>query len=173
MISKQGIQMRVFGPRTSAAQAEGAGFAVRGETTRQLVESFRQNLTQRKTGPVQMLVDAADVPPSVVNLSRYYGKAAVAHVLRAPPAGDVPALAGIIVLLPGVDKDADEEAIRALETSRDKAGQALPLPPTVYASLRADARPLLALVFFNPEAVTDTSLRLLGVTLAEAFFSSL
>jgi hypothetical protein len=173
MISNgRGIQMRVFGPRSSAKEAEGAGYAVSAETARQLVELFKGHLSQHKTGPVQMLVDAPHVPPSVVNLSRFYGKAAVAHVLRAPPSGDVPALVGIVVLLPGVDKDADDAAIRAIETSRDKSGNALPLPPKAYQALRDDVRPLLALLFFNEEAVHDVSLRLLGVTLAEAFFDA-
>ena len=167
------MQVRVFGPRSSAAHAEGAGFAVPATAARELVEVFKRNLSQRKTGPVQMLVEAPDVPPSVVNLSRYYGKAGVAHVLRAAPAGDVAALAGIVVLLPGLDPDADAEAIRALEGSRDKSGSPLPLPPTVYQSLRADVRPLLAMLFFNEDAVTDVSLRFLGLTLAEAFFASL
>jgi hypothetical protein len=84
------------------------------------VKLFTGHLTQRQSGPVQMLVDVADVPPSVLNVSRYYGRAAVAHVLRAIPRSDVPALAGIYVLLPGVDRDADEAAIAAVESSRDR-----------------------------------------------------
>jgi hypothetical protein len=170
-MNEQGIQTRVFGPR--AAETTAAGFAVPRETARALAATFEENLAQRKAGPVQMLVDAPDVPPSVLNVFRYYGKAAVAHVLRAPPTGNTPALVGVYVLLPGLDKDADEAAIAALESSRDKNGQPLPLPPDVYASLCADVRPLLALLFFEVEAVKDVSLRLLAVTLAEAFFASM
>lgn len=167
----EGIQTRVFGPR--AAETEAAGFMVSPVTARKLIALFEENLSKRTTGPVQMLVDAADVTPSVVNVFRYYGKAAVAHVLRAPPEGEVPALAGIYLLLPGLDGDADEAAIAAVESSRDKSGAALPLPPRVYATLRADARPLLAMLFFTEQAVTDASLRLLGVCVAEAYFASL
>jgi hypothetical protein len=137
------------------------------------VKLFTGHLTQRQSGPVQMLVDVADVPPSVLNVSRYYGRAAVAHVLRAIPRSDVPALAGIYVLLPGVDRDADEAAIAAVESSRDRSGTPLPLPPQAYATLRADVRPLFAMLFFTEDAVKDVSLRLLGVCLAEAFFASL
>jgi hypothetical protein len=168
---KGGIQTRVFGPR--AADTSSAGFVLPRETAQQLTKSFEEQLARRQSGPVQMLIDVPDVPPSVVNVSRYYSKAAVAHVLRAPPAGDTPALVGIFVMLPGLDKDADEQAIAALESSRDKGGQALPLPPQVYASLRNDMRPLLAMLFFQEEAVKDVSLRLLAVTLAEAFFATM
>lgn len=173
ILNGRGIQMRVFGPRAAAKDAEGAGYAVPAQTARQLVDLFKGQLSQHKTGPVQMFVEAPDMPPSVVNLSRFYGKAAVAHVLRSPPSGDVPAMAGIVVLLPGLDKGADDAAIRAVETSRDKSGNALPLPPKVYQALRGDVRPLLAMLLFNAEAVNDVSLRLLGVTLAEAFFGTL
>ena len=168
---RQGIQTRVFGPR--AAETTAAGFALPRETAVELARMFEENLSKRKTGPVQMLVDVPDVPASVVNVFRYYGKSAVAHVLRAAPAGNTPALVGVYVLLPGLDKDADEAAVAALESSRDKTGQPLPLPPQVYASLRADVRPLLAMLFFEAEAVKDVSLRLLAVTLAEAFFESM
>lgn len=164
--------MRVFGPRSSASEVEGAGFVANAETARQLVDLFKAQLSQRKTGPVQMLVEAPDMPGAVMNVSRFYGKAAVANVLRAAPSGDVPALAAVVVLLAGADRDADEAAIRAVETSRDKSGNPLPLPPKVYQTLREDVRPLLAMIFFNGEAVTDTSLRLLGVCLAQAFFGS-
>jgi hypothetical protein len=175
-MTQRGIQVRVFGPKSAAAiEAEGAGFVVPRETAKQLVDLFRDKLSQHRTGPVQMLVDAPDVPPTILNVSRYYGAAAVAHALRSPPAdtGDTPALAGIFVLLPGTDDDADEAAVRAVQSSRDKNGKPLPLPPTVYDVLRDDARPLLAMLFFNPEAVTDATLRMLGVCLAEAFFTSL
>jgi hypothetical protein len=168
---RDGIQTRVFGPR--AAETTAAGFALPRETAVQLSRMFAEKLSLRKAGPVQMLVDVPDVPASVVNVFRYYGNAAVAHVLRAPPTGDTPALVGVYVLLPGLDKDADEAAVAALESSRDKNGQLLPLPPQVYASLRGDVRPLLAMLFFEVEAVKDVSLRLLAVTLAEAFFESM
>ncbi len=120
-----------------------------------------------------MLVDAPDVPPTVLNVQRFYGKAAVAQALRAPPTGDTPGLAGIYVLLPGLDADADEAAIRSIEKSRDKNGTALPLPPTVYQSIRADQRPMLGMLFFAPEAVIDVTLRMLGICIAEAFFSTI
>jgi hypothetical protein len=168
----EGIQTRVFGPKFSAAEAQGAGFLLPKETARQLTELFTNSLAQRAHGPAQMLVDAPDMPVSVVNVSRFYGKAAVAHVLRAPPTGDVPALAGVYVLLPGIDKDADEAAIAAVESSRDKSGKALPLPPDVFASLRADVRPLFGMIFFAEETLKDVSLRMLGICLAEAFFKS-
>src|SRR5688500_8031465 len=93
---KGGIQTRVFGPR--AAETSAAGFALPRDTVVQLSKMFEENLSKRKSGPVQMLVDVPGVPPSVVNVFRYYGKAAVAHVLRAPPSGDTPALAGVYVL---------------------------------------------------------------------------
>lgn len=166
----QGIQTRVFGPR--AADTEAAGFVLPRGTVAELVKLFAGYLSERRSGPVQMLVDVADVPPSVVNVFRYYGNAAVAHVLRTAPRGDVPALAGIYVLLPGTDRDADEAAVAAVQGSRDKSGAPLPLPPQVYATLRADARPLFAMLFFTEEAVKDVSLRMLGVCLAEAFFTS-
>jgi hypothetical protein len=166
----EGIQTRVFGPK--AAETEAAGFLLRPETVRQVVALFSENLSKRNSGPVQMLVEAPDMPASVVNLFRYYGKAAVAHVLRVAPTGNVPALAGVFVLLPGLDPDADEAAVAAVEASRDKTGAPLPFPPKVYAMLRADVRPLLAMLFYTPEAVTDTSLRMLGVCLAEAYFAS-
>jgi hypothetical protein len=171
--NSSGIQMRVFGPRSSASEVEGAGFVANAETARQLVDLFKGHLSQHKTGPVQMLVEAPDMPASVVNLSRFYAKAAVANVLRAAPSGDVPALAAIVVLLGGLDRDADEAAIRAVETSHDKSGTALPLPPKVYQTLRDDVRPLLGLIIFNDNAMTDTSLRLLAVCLAKAYFASL
>src|SRR3954447_18406887 len=94
-MSEAGIQTRVYGPKAAAIETEGAAFALPKETAAELIKLFAGHLAERKTGPVQMLVDAPDVPPSVVNVSRFYGKAAVAHVLRAPPTGDVPALAGI------------------------------------------------------------------------------
>ena len=166
----QGIQTRVFGPK--AAETEAAGFLLQPETVRKLVELFAMELSKRSSGPVQMLVEAPDVVPCVVNVFRYYGKAAVAHVLRAPPEWNVPVLAGVFVLLPGLDADADEAAIAAVESSRDKFGTPLPLPPKMYATLRADVRPLLAMLFFTPEAVTDASLRMIGVCLAEAYFAS-
>ena len=167
----QGIQTRVFGPK--AAQTEAAGFVLPQAAVNQLIGTFTGHLSQRKTGPVQMLVELPDMPASVVNVFRYYGAtAAVAHVLRAPPSGDVPALAGVFALLPGVDKDADEAAIAAIESSRDKSGRPLPFPPHVYAALRSDVRPLFAMLFFAEEAVNDVSLRLLGVCLAEAYFAS-
>jgi hypothetical protein len=170
----KGIQLRVFGPKTPAtAEAEGAGFVLPRETARQLVEMFRKHLAQHRSGPVQMMVDAPDVPPTVLNVSRFYGAAAVAHALRSPPAGATPALAGIFVLLPGKDPDADEAAIKAVESSRDKPGKPLPLPPKVFETLRADQRPLLGMLFFTAEAVTDATLRMIGVCLAEAFFGSL
>jgi hypothetical protein len=168
----EGIQTRVFGPKAAAGEAAGAGFVLPKETARQLIELFTNSLAQRQHGPVQMLVEAPDMPTCVVNVSRFYGQAAVAHVLRAPPTGDVPALAGVYVLLPGVDTDADEAAIASVESSRDKAGAALPLPPDVFATLRAEARPLFAMIFFTEETLTDVSLRMLGVCLAEAFFTS-
>jgi hypothetical protein len=171
-MSETGIQTRVYGPKAAAAETGAAGFALPKETAQQLIGLFAENLSQRANGPVQMLVDVPDVPPSVLNVSRFYGKAAVAHVLRAPPKGDTPALAAVYVLLPGLDRDADEAAISSLESSRDKTGQALPLLPPVYASLRADARPLFAMIFFTDEAVKDTSLRMLGICFAEAFFKS-
>src|SRR4029078_1353557 len=127
-MTQRGIQVRVFGPKKPAnAEAEGAGFVVPRETARQLVDLFREKLSQHKTGPAQMLVDAPDVPPTILNVSRYYGKAAVAHALRSPPAGggDTPALAGIFVLLPGTDDDADEAAVCAVQASRDKNGKPL------------------------------------------------
>src|SRR5688572_10663609 len=160
---RKGIQARVFGPKVAGTNVAGTGFALSAAAAKQLVGSFREYLTKHKTGPVQMLVDAAEVPPSVVNVSRYYGKAAVAHVLRAPPAGagDVPALAGIFVLLPGLDVDADEAAVAAVESSREKSGRPLPLSPAVYESLRKDQRPLLAMIFFHEEAMKDTSLRMI------------
>jgi hypothetical protein len=165
----EGIQTRVYGPK--AAETEAAGFVVPHLAVLQLVELFTTQLSQRSGGPVQMLVEVPDVPVSVVNVFRYYGgKAAVAHVLRNPPSGNVPALAGIYVLLPGEDRDADEAAVAAIESSRDAHGRPLPLPPKVYETLRNDVRPLLAMLFFNPEAVTDPSLRMLGVCLAEAYF---
>jgi hypothetical protein len=169
----EAVQTRVFGPKAAAGEAAGAGFAVPKETTRQLIGLFTNSLAQRKHGPVQMLVEAPDTPACVVNVFRFYGKAAVAHVLRAPPAGDVPALAGVYVLLPGTDKDADEAAIASVESSRDKAGNALPLNPEVFATLRAEVRPLFAMIFLTDETLKDVSLRVLGVCLAEAFFTSL
>ena len=169
----EAVQTRVFGPKAAAGDAAGAGFAVPKQTARQLIELFTNSLAQRMHGPVQMLVEAPDTPACVVNVFRFYGKAAVAHVLRAPPVGDVPALAGIYVLLPGADKDADEAAIASLESSRDKAGNPLPLPPDVFATLRAEVRPLFAMIFFTDETLKDVSLRMLGVCLAEAFFTSL
>jgi hypothetical protein len=169
----EGIQTRVFGPKAGTQEAAGAGFMLPKETARQLIELFANSLAQRAHGPVQMLVEAPDTPTSVVNVFRFYGKAAVAHVLRAPPTGDVPALAGVYVLLPGADRDADEAAIASVESSRDKAGNALPLPMDVFASLRAEVRPLFAMIFFTDETLKDVSLRMLGVCLAEAFFTSL
>src|SRR5688572_19174604 len=142
----QGIQTRVFGPK--AAQTEAAGFVLPQATVNQLIGIFQGHLSQRKTGPVQMLVELPDMPASVVNVFRYYGAAAVAHVLRSPPSGTVPALAGVFALLPGTDKDADEAAIAAIESSRDKTGRPLPFPPHVYATLRNDVRPLFAMLFF-------------------------
>jgi hypothetical protein len=169
----EGIQTRVFGPKAAAQDAAGAGFVLPKEAARQLIELFTNGLAQRQHGPAQMLVEAPDAPTSVLNVSRFYGKAAVAHVLRAPPTGDVPALAGLYVLLPGMDKDADEAAIASVESSRDKAGTALPLPPDVFATLRAEVRPLFAMIFFTEETLKDVSLRMLGVCLAEAFFTSM
>jgi hypothetical protein len=169
----QGIQTRVFGPKAAAGDAAGAGFVLPKETTRQLIDLFTNSLAQRQHGPVQMLVEAPDAPSSVVNVFRFYGKAAVAHVLRAPPTGDVLALAGVYVLLPGLDRDADDAAIASVESSRDKAGNALPLPRDVFATLRAEVRPLFAMIFLTDETLKDVSLRLLGVCLAEAFFTSL
>ena len=173
MSEAEGIQTRVFGPMAAAAEIESAGFVLQKETAAELIKLFAQHLAERKNGPVQMLVDAPDVTASVLNVSRFYGKAAVAHVLRAPPTGDTPALAGIYVLLPGMDRDADEAAVAALEGSRDKTGQPLPLLPKVYDALRTDVRPLFAMIFFTEEALKDTSLRMLGICLAEAFFTSL
>jgi hypothetical protein len=170
MAQAKGIQTRVFGPKTPDADA--AGFLLPREQAVQLVGLFKEKLQQRKTGPVQMLVDAPDMPASVVNVFRYYGAAAVAHVLRAPPAGETPALAGIYVLLPGMDKDADEAAIAAVEGSRDKSGNPLPLSPKVYQALRDDVRPVFAMIFFTEEAVKDTSLQMLGICLGEAFFAT-
>ena len=167
----EGIQTRVFGPK--AADTEAAGFVLPHLTVLQLVELFTGHLSQRAHGPVQMLVEVPGVPPSVVNVFRYYGKSAVAHVLRIPPEGNVPALAGIYLLLSGTDADADEAAVAAVESSCDARGTPLPLPPRVYHTLRNDVRPLLAMLFFAEEAVTDTSLRMLGVCLAEAFFTSI
>src|SRR3954465_10574584 len=95
----RGVQMRVFGPTTASADA--SGFLMPRDTVLKLVGLFEGHLSQHRSGPVQMLVDAPDVPASVVNVFRYYTAAAVAHVLRAPPEGNVPALAGIFVLLPG------------------------------------------------------------------------
>ena len=164
----EGIQTRIFGPK--AADVEAAGFVLNPETVRKLVTLFEDELARRQSGPVQMLVEAPEMPASVMNVFRYYGKAAVAHVLRAPPEGNTPALAGIYVLLPGLDPDADEAAIAAVESSRDKSGAPLPFPPKVYATLRADVRPLLAMLFYAPQAVTDVSLRMLGVCLAQAYF---
>src|SRR5687767_13165029 len=92
----QGIQTRVFGPK--AAQTEAAGFVLPQATVNQLIGIFQGHLSQRKTGPVQMLVELPDMPASVVNVFRYYGAAAVAHVLRSPPSGNVPALAGVFAL---------------------------------------------------------------------------
>jgi hypothetical protein len=169
----RGIQTRVFGPTGSAADVRGAGFAMPAGTVQTLVGTFRGHMDARRNGPLQMLVEVPDVPPSVVNLYRYYGSAAVAHVLRANPAGDVPAVAGIVLLLPGADPDADEAAIAAVEGSRDATGTMLPLRPQAYASLRADARPLLAMLFFHEDAVRDVSLRMLAISLAEAFFGSI
>jgi hypothetical protein len=170
---QEGIQTRVFGPKAAAEEAQGAGFMLPKKTARQLIDLFTNSLAQRAHGPVQMLVDAPDMPVSVVNLSRFYGKAAVAHVLRAPPTGDVPALAGVYVLLPGLDKDADEAAIASVEKSTDKSGKPLPLPAEVFTALRADVRPVMALIFFAEETLKDVSLRMLGICLAEAFFASL
>jgi hypothetical protein len=169
----EGIQTRVFGPKSAASDAAGAGFLLPKETSHQLIELFTSSLAQRQHGPVQMFVEAPDMPTSVVNVSRFYGKAAVAHVLRAAPTGDVAAMAGVYVLLPGVDKDADEAAIASVESSRDNAGNALPLSPDVFATLRAEVRPLFAMIFFAEETLKDVSLRMLGVCLAEAFFTSL
>jgi hypothetical protein len=75
-------------------------------------------------------------------------------------------------LLPGLDADADEAAIAAMEKSRDKTGKPLPFPLKVYAMLRGDVRPLLAMLFYTPEAVIDTSLRMLGVCMGEAYFKT-
>jgi hypothetical protein len=146
---------------------------VPAEAAKQLTELFAGHLSKHRTGPVQMLIDAPDMPPSVVNVFRYYGLAAVAHVLRTPPTGDVPAMAGIIALLPGIDPDADEAAIRSIEKSRDKSGKPLPLPPKVYTNLRSDPRPLMGMLFFHEGAVHDVSLRLLALCLAKAFFASI
>src|SRR5690349_8950343 len=147
----EGIQTRVFGPTDAGTEAAGAGFILPKETARRLIDLFTNSLAQRQHGPVQMLVEAPDMPTSVVNVFRFYGKAAVAHVLRAPPVGDVPAMAGVYALLPGLDKDADEAAIASIESSRDKTGKAFPLPPDVFATLRADPRPLFAMIFFTEE----------------------
>ena len=166
------MQIRVIGPKVGDETEEGVAYAVPAAAAQQLVGTFQAHLSAKRTGPLQMLVDAPDVPPSVVNLYRYYGTSAVAHVLRAPPAGDVPALAGVYLLLPGLDRDADEAAIAAVESSRDATGTMLPLRPQIFQSLRADARPLIALLFFNPEALKDASLRMLAVCLAEAFFAT-
>jgi hypothetical protein len=168
-----GIQIRVFGPAVAAADVQDAGFAVSAESAKQLTDLFVEHLSKTRNGPVQMLVDAPDMPPSVVNVFRYYGAAAVVHVLRAPPSGDVPAMTGIVAILPGVDKDADDAAIDEIEKLRDKSGKPLPLPPTVYESLRADVRPLIGMLLFHEEAVKDVSLRVLGICLAKAFFTSL
>src|SRR5688572_13419011 len=122
----RGIQTRVFGPTSGSpgagADTQGAGFVMRGQAVAQLVGTFRGHMDARRHGPLQMLVESPDVPPSVVNLYRYYGAAAVAHVLRAGPAGGAPALAGLVLLLPGTDPDADEAAIAAVESSRDASG---------------------------------------------------
>ena len=166
-----GVQIRVIGPKVGGETEEGVAYAVPAATAQQLVGMFQAHLSAKRTGPLQMLVDAPDVPPSVVNLYRYYGTSAVAHVLRAS-AGEVPALAGIYLLLPGLDRDADEAAIAAVESSRDATGTMLPLRPQIFQSLRADARPLIALLFFNVEALKDVSLRMLAVCLAEAFFAT-
>ena len=176
MAAAQGIQIRVIGPMGAggAEPEEGTGFALPAGDARQLIGTFQGHMSQKRQGPLQMLVDAPDVPVSVVNLYRYYGsRAAVAHVLRAGPAGGVAALAGVFVLLPGVDRDADEAALAAVESSRDATGKPFPLNPKIYASLRDDVRPLVALLFFNSEALRDASLRLLAVCLAEAFFGML
>jgi hypothetical protein len=163
----------VFAPTDAAKESAGAGFVLPKETARQLIDLFTNSLAQRQHGPVQMLVEAPDMPTSVVNVFRFYGTAAVAHVLRAPPAGDVPAMAGVYVLLPGIDKDADEAAIASIESSRDKTGKPFPLPAEVYSTLRAEVRPLFAMIFFADETLKDVSLRMLGICLAEAFFTSL
>lgn len=166
----RGLQVRVFGPRGNAGDTRDAGFALPAGTVQQLVGTFRGHFEVRPDGPLQMLVEAPDVPPSVVNLYRYDGSAAVAHVLRANPAGDMPALAGIFLLLTGAGPEADEAAIAAVESSRDATGTMLPLRPQIFESLRADARPLLAMLFFHEDAVRDVSLRMLAISLAEAFF---
>src|SRR5688500_310862 len=170
--ASEGVQIRVIGPKAGAQAEEGAAFVLPEGATQQLVGTFQGHMSAKRTGPLQMLVDAPDVPPSVVNLYRYFGKSAVAHVLRASPQGDVPALAGIYLLLPGLDRDADEAAIAAVESSRAATGTMLPLRPQIFQSLRADARPLIALLFFNVDALQDVSLRMLAMCLAEAFFST-
>ena len=161
-----------MGPKVGDETEQGVAFAVPAGTAQQLVGTFQGHMTHKRTGPLQMLVDAPDMPVAVVNLYRYYGTAAVAHVLRAAATGDVPALAGIYLFLPGIDRDADEAAIAAVESSRDATGTMLPLRPQIFQSLRADARPLIAFLFVHAEAVRDASLRMLGMCLAEAFFST-
>lgn len=164
----EGIQTRIFGPPVEDMQQ--SGFVLKREVVEQTTALFEQQLSQRESGPVQMLVEVPDSPASVVNVFQFYGKAAVAHVLRAPPEGNVPALAAVFVMLPGIDPEADEAAIASIEVSKDKTGKPLPFGPKVYQSLRADARPLLGMLFFAVEAVTDSSLRLLGICLANAYF---
>lgn len=66
----RGIQARVFGPKSSAADVQGAGFALPVAAVQQLVGTFRGHMSARRNGPLQVLVEAPDMPPSVVNLYR-------------------------------------------------------------------------------------------------------
>jgi len=74
------------------------------------------------------------------------------------------------VLVSGIDEDADHEAITLCREWEDAAGNVVPVARGAYDKIKAEKRPLGALLFVTAESQRDVDLRTMMHGLVQAFF---
>ena len=140
----------------------------------QLVMRFKTELLKPQYNPLQMYLEFSGFLGLTSSIYKFEDTAAVAVwrrkcsiVEKEPVGGEAEAIS---LLLTGVDRSADDDAIRWVEQFRDVEGKPLPFKSKVYAGIRQDPRPYLVTLYWQENHFKDPSIRYSAESLAQAFF---